>query len=162
MKHYNRNRVAQWGGGAFTDLYILGTTRGAAGVSDFTAGALTQDFTLETPAAGDILTYPTLAAWCKIGFVGTAVTNASLSAGISAGGVEFATSQTVLAVNNGVATKSIDELTVAGAVKVFGGATPLSVRITTVGGNLSVLTAGEVWIYLCILRVNDFITLRYG
>jgi hypothetical protein len=151
MKHYVLNRESQWGGFPATDLFILGATRAAAAASDFTDADTSQTFTLMTPAAGDIVTYPLAQAYTKIGFAGTDLTAITLDVGF-AGGEEFIKDGSMFTVNAGAGSVLCSQ---AGGPKVFDGATTLSAVVVTTGANLSAITAGELWIFVCLTRITD-------
>lgn len=157
MKHYVLNKAFQWGGASMTDLFILGATRAANGASDFTDADTQQDFTLLTPAAGDIITYPLAVAYTKIGFAGTSLTAVTLDLGVDAGGAEFILNGAMFSEN--AAAISIGTAGSGGPV-AFTGSTTLSARIDTTGANLSAITAGEIWIYVSLMRRTDWLDNR--
>lgn len=152
MKHYKLRNVQQYDG-AFTDLYILGTTRAAAGASDFTAAAGTQTFNLQALVVGDIVSYPLAVAWVKTAF--TVVTNPKLDVGVTAAATQF-----IAGVNNDLATLNKGIVGVAAGAPLSSGVTNLMATITTTVGNISTIGAGEVWIYATICRLQDFLSLR--
>lgn len=155
MKSYVLNKAFQFGGFMATRLHIIGYTRGAAGVSDFTDADTSQTFTLETPAAGDFLTYPGAVAFTKIAFAGTSLTAVTLDVGFS-GGEEFLKDGAMFAANASILPLSTF------APKSFDGSTTLTAKIDTTGANLSAITAGEIWIYTGIARRTDFLDGRYA
>jgi hypothetical protein len=156
MKHYVLNRAGQWGGASFTDLFVLGVGRAAAGASDFTDADTAQTITLMTPVAGDIITYPLVQAYTKIGFAGGALSAIALDVGYS-GGSEFLLNGAMYAASAAAASPLVSG---SGGPKVFDGATTLTAQLDTTGANLADITAGEIWIYVALCRVTDFLTNR--
>lgn len=159
MKHYVLNKASQWGGAGFTDLFILGATRAANGGSDFTDADTQQDITLLTPAAGDIITYPLVAAYTKIGFAGGALSAVALDVGVGAGGAEFMLNGAMFTVN--AAAVPIGTAGTGGPA-AFNGSNVLSARLDTTGANLNAITAGEIWIYAALCRRTDFLDNRHA
>lgn len=154
MKRYTANDMDL---GPWTDLFILGVGRGAAGASDFTDADTQQDFTLLTPNAGDQLIYPLCCAFTKIGFAGGALSAVALDVGVAAGGAEamlngamFLQNASAVAITTGG----------TGGPVAFSGSNTLSARIDTTGANLSAITAGEIWIYVALARINDLLKNR--
>ena len=139
--------------GAFNHLAILGATRAANGASDFTDADTSQTITLETPADGDIVTYPGALAYTKIAFTGTSLTAVTLDVGFD-GGEEFLKDGAMFAKNARIAPLSTL------APKIFTGAILLTAKVDTTGANLSAITAGEIWIYYNIVRLRDVLTDR--
>ena len=144
--------------GLFSDLFILGTTRGAAGVSDFTAGATTQNFALLTPGNGDCVTYPLAQAFTKIGFAGGALSSVLLDVGFTNGST-FMLDQQMITLGAGGVSPLISGV---GGPKNFDGVIGLTATIDTVGANLSAITAGEIFIYVTLCRAVEFSTKLYG
>ncbi len=144
--------------GLFSDLFILGTTRGAAGVSDFTDADTQQDFTLLTPQAGDAVTYPLAQAYTKVGFAGTALTAVTLDVGFDAGSTFLLDG--AMFTENACAVAPL--VSGAGGPKFFNGTELLTARIDTTGANLSAITSGEIWIYVNLCRRADYLNLLYG
>lgn len=157
MKHIILNKEFQWGGLPATDLYILGATRGAAGASDFTDADTSQQFTLETPAAGDVVLYPLAVAYTKVGFVGGALSAVALDVGFT-GSLEYFVKDGAMFAANAVAAPVITSDT--GGPKAFDGATAMTAVVATTGANLSAITAGEIWIYACIARRTQYLDQR--
>lgn len=169
MKHYNLRNGAQFNG-AWTDLFILGTTRGAAGVSDFTAAALTQSFNLLPLTKGDVLMYPLAQALLKRSFTdavggGTPVTlaNAKLDVGTTSGatglltGVAAELSQTLSPVPEFNMYPLTPPLASAQPIRVTATSGQfITAAVTSTAGNLSTITFGEVWIYVCFMRGADW------
>jgi len=141
--------------GLFRYLFILGVGRGAAGASDFTDADTQQDYTLLTPAAGDVVTYPLAQAYTKIGFAGGALTAVTLDVGFTAGS-EFLLNGAMFARNAAAVSPLVSG---AGGPKFFDGATALTARIDTTGANLSAITAGEIWIYLNLIPISEALIL---
>lgn len=139
--------------GMFNHLAILGANRAAAGASDFTDADTSQTITIETPADGDILTYPGALAYTKVGFVGTSLTAVTLDVGFD-GGEEFLKDGALYAKNARIAPLSTL------APKIFTGAILLTAKVDTTGANLSAITAGEIWIYYNMIRLRDLVTDR--
>lgn len=157
MKHYVLNKEFQWGGGLYTDLFILGATRTAAGGSDFTDADTQQDFTLMTPAAGDSIGYPLALAFTKVGFAGGALSAVALDLGKGAGGAELMLNGAMFSGNAvGLAIGTAG----SGGPISFNGSETLNARIDTTGANLSAITAGEIWIYVPIARRVDWLDNR--
>lgn len=136
--------------GMFAHLYILGANQAANGASDFTDADTSQTITLETPADGDILTYPGALAYTKKAFVGTGLTAVTLDVGFD-GGEEFLKDGAMFAINARIAPLSTL------APKIFTGAVLLTAKIDTTGANLSAITAGEIWIYTNMFRINQML-----
>ena len=149
MKRYNA-LADRKNFGPFTDMFILGATRGANGASDFTNAGLTQDFTLLTPAAGDQMILPLAAAFTLVTFAGTGLTAVTIDVGRGAGGTEGIAAGNVLTAGASIPAG-------AGAPIAFSGAQTLNVRVTAVGANLNTLTAGEIRILIALLTVKDYV-----
>src|SRR5687767_8754555 len=126
MKHYRLRNVAQHGGAPWTDLFVVGVGQKYVAAtkswgSDFDAAAVTQDFTLYTPAAGDIITYPGAVIYNTEALTGPAIATATALLGIVAGttgnfvaaGSVFTANQSLGSVDTGGAAASV--------VKVFNG-----------------------------------------
>ena len=137
--------------GLFRQLFILGVGRGTNGASDFTDADAQQDFTLITPAAGDIVTYPLAQAYTKIGFAGGALSAVTLDVGFTAGS-EFLLNGAMFTVNAGACAPLVSG---SGGPKLFDGSTALTARIDTTGANLSEITAGEIWIYTNLIYRSE-------
>lgn len=149
--------------GMFTDLFIIGTTRGAAGVSDFTDGDNAQSFTLGTPAAGDQVTYPCAAAFTKVAFAGDSVSAVALDVGFGAAGEEFIKDAAMVAITGSGAAHTVDSAATAAGAKVFDGSTLMTATFTKTGGTtVALLTAGEVWIYVSWLRKAELCDKNYA
>lgn len=134
--------------GMFNHLAILGANRAAAGASDFTDADTSQTITIETPADGDVVTYPGALAYTKIAFVGTGLTAVTLDVGFD-GGEEFLKDGAMFARYARIAPLSTL------APKIFTGSILLTAKVDTTGANLSAITAGEIWIYYNIVRIAD-------
>ena len=160
MKSYRIPKEAQFDGLDFTDLNIIGYTRGAAGVSDFTAAATNQVFDLVnlTNAASSILAFVHYPLWMirvKTATLPT-TTNMKVDLGIAASG----TGDTTLFAG------SASDLETAGAVylptnaiaptKPSGASQYLTANVTSASGNVSTLTAGEIWIFTHLVRTGDW------
>lgn len=157
MKHYILNKESQFGGAGFTDLFILGATRAASQASDFTDADTSQQFTLITPAAGDIVTYPLAQAYTKIAFAGTGLTAVAVDVGFT-GSLEYFIKDGSMYAGNAAVAPVITSDT--GGPKSFDGSTALTAVVATTGANLSAITAGEIWIYLALCRRTDFLDNR--
>lgn len=141
--------------GLYTDLFIIGATRAAAGASDFTDGDTSQTITLMTPANGDVVVGPGAVAWTKIGFAGGALSAVTLDVGFD-GGEEFLKDGAMFSA--GAAIVPLESL----APKIFTGSILLTAKVDTTGANLNAITAGEIYIYVTLLRVNEWLTQMYG
>ncbi len=141
--------------GLFSDVFIIGVGRAANRASDFTDADTSQTITLLTPAAGDVVTYPFAQAWTKIAFAGGALSAVTLDVGFD-GGEEWLKDGAMFA-----AGATIGPLSTV-ASKAFSGSVLITAKVDTTGANLSEITAGEIWIYVTILRVNDYVNLLYG
>jgi hypothetical protein len=171
MKHINLRAQQQFNGG-FTDLFILGTTRNA-GATDFTAAALTQSFNLLALNKGDQIIYPLAAAWVKRSFTdaaggGAPVTLANLK--LDVGTTDLATQ--MIAGTNGDLIQTLSPvpdsngypIAALGPAATSGGpyrttATSgkfITATLTSTAGNMSTITFGEVWIYVCLARFADW------
>src|ERR1044071_6909828 len=163
MKHYILNKESQWGGAPFTDLFILGVKRGAAGASDFTTAGLSQTFTLTALGIGDVVAYPLAQAWIKKKFTdaaaegGPPTTLANLKADV---GVTGATTQFIAGTNGDLIQAPDYPITApvaAGApYATQAGSKNVLCTLTSSAGNISTITFGELWIYLSILRATQF------
>ena len=140
--------------GPFTDLFIIGANRGANGASDFTVAGLQQDFTLMTPAAGDQIIYPLCAAFTKVGFVGGALSAIALDLGRGAGGAEGMLDGAMFAA--GASAVAIGTAGTGGPA-VFNGSQVLNARVDATGANLNLITAGEIWIFVNIFRLRNYV-----
>lgn len=145
--------------GLFTDLFILGATRAAAGASDFSDADGSQTFTLITPENGDTVVYPLAQAFTKVGFEGNGLTAVALDVGFTGTTESFIKDGAMFSLNAAAASPLLSE---AGGPKVFDGATALVATVATTGANLNAITAGELYIYVNLLRIRDWSTGRYG
>lgn len=167
MKHYKLQNVAQAGGGPFTDLFVVGVGQAYNAStkvwgSDFTAAALTQDYTLFTPAAGDIVAYPSAVIYNTDAVLGGSVASATALLGIVAGttGV-FVAAGSVFTANQTLGPITTDSATTAGMVKVFNGTSDiLNLRVTTTTANVSTLTSGVILVYVNLISRAEFVTNR--
>lgn len=166
MVHYTLRNNAQFNG-AFTDLFIVGTTRVIANsgrTSDFTAAATTQTITLLALNIGDVIVYPLAQAWVKVKFTdgategAAAVTLANLKADV---GVTGATTQFIAGTNGDLIQSPnypITPAVAAGAPYACQAASKnLLLTLTSTAGNMSTITYGELWIYVAIARVGDHV-----
>jgi hypothetical protein len=154
--------------GLFSDLFIVGTTRGAAGVSDFTAAATTQTITLLALNIGDILPYPLAQGLVAKRFTdgaedAAATTLANLKADV---GVTSATTQLIAGTNGDLQQDRGYPITspTSGLAPYSTIATgkSLLLTLTSTAGNLNTITFGELWIYTNVMRVADYLTTMHG
>jgi len=163
MKHIKLRNVQQFDGG-FTDLFIVGYNQVRSvsnGVvttsSDFTAAATSQTITLLALNIGDIvLNHSAL-------FVKTAVTGGAVSAMTASLGVTSATTRLLATVDvftNAVAAGGTFTSAAVDSYATIAASKNLLLTMASTGGNMSAITAGELWIYTKIMRVQDFLTNR--
>lgn len=174
MHHKNLRNFQTFQGG-FTDLYILGTKRanGAAPsytpTSDFTAAATTQTFILQALAVGDVVVYPRAQCWVKQKFTDhatedtAATTLANLKADIGYTGATTA----FIAGTNADLQQAVNSPTTGQAAGGGGyahktGTVNLLATLTSTAGNLSTITYGELYIYLALARVGEWVRDRQG
>lgn len=158
MKHYNA-RAHNMNLGLFTDLFILGVTAAANQTSDFTDADTSQDFTLATPPAGTIFQNHAV-IYTKQTFVdsGGTLTAVATSGGVSAGGTDIFASDSLMMNAVGSATHGVALADGSSTNLFFGGTDIISIRVVTTGANLSTLTAGELWIFLNLIRPADIVS----
>jgi hypothetical protein len=155
MRHQLAKRPPFVGG--FTDLFILGMTAAAGGASDFTAAATTQAYNLDAFNIGDMVVFPCVHVDVITALAGGSVSAATLSVGHTGAGTAFITTCNVFATTPATAhdavaaTVSLTRATSSGY---------LTADLATTGGNVSTLTAGEVWIWAAISRKLDRVTMR--
>lgn len=172
MQHYLlKNR--QQAGGMFTDLFIIGIKRVAGSTpsapftSDFTAAATTQTITLLALNIGDVVCYPLAAGWVKQKFTdgategAAAVTLANLKCDV---GVTSATTQFIAGTNGDLIQSPGYPITAPVAAGVpystIAASKNLLATLTSTAGNMSTITFGELWIYVSLARVRDWVTDR--
>jgi|GEM_PF-1302738 len=167
MRHFKLRNTQQFDGG-FTDLFVLGTdtvptnTNGVwSRTSDFTASATTQALTLLALNPGDVVLSDAIIL-VKNKITGTNITAATLSLGLTG-------TLTSIISNSDVFTNIA---TGGGVFSSPGGSgdnyqtTPIQsaknlvANLILTGGNASAITAGEIWIYVKIGRVQDLLTNR--
>lgn len=155
MQHYILKNSAQFGG-AYTDLFILGKTRAAAGASDFTAAATTQSYNLALLAVGDHVPMPLAVVMVKTAVAG--LTTPKMDVGTTDDADQF-----VVGVNSDLATVNFVRASLAvssaagGAYSCIASSKYVTALITSGSENISTVTAGEVWIYAAISRVADML-----
>jgi hypothetical protein len=162
MKSYTLKDSQRGALNGFTDLFILGATRGTSGASDFTAAATSQSFNLKAMAVGDQVVYPLAAVFTKIAFTGTAISNVKCDVGSTDDADQFVvgTAGDLSTINFSRAALVVSSA--AGGPYSPNNATKYVTALVTNGGagNVTAITAGEVWIYVAIARVKDFLTDR--
>lgn len=157
----------------FTDMFVigtkrvLGTTPSSAPTSDLTAAATTQTFTLLALNIGDVVVYPLAQGWVKQKFTdgategSAAVTLANLKCDV---GVTGATTQFIAGVNGDLIQSPGYPITapVAAGVPYATQASSKSIlaTFTSSAGNMSTVTFGDLWIFVSIARVRDWVTDR--
>jgi hypothetical protein len=168
MQHFKLRNLSTFQGG-FTDLYcigtkrVLGTTPSLPNTSDLTAAATTQTITLETLAIGDVVVFPIAQAWVKQKFTdattenGAAVTLANLKVDLGVTG----TTTKFIAGTNGDLIQSpnypITSVVAAGVGHAAQAAIAVLATFTSTAGNLSTVTFGDLFIYLSIARVGEWV-----
>jgi hypothetical protein len=141
--------------GGFTDLFIIGTTRNSGG-TDFTAAATQQTYNLLALNIGDIVMAPFMILEVKTNALGTSVTAATGSVGVTSALTQFTAAANLLVAGNEFFTcpNTVTPYpTVAASIY-------LTFDLNTTGANVSVLSTGEFWIWANISRVKDRITDR--
>jgi hypothetical protein len=168
MIHYTKRAAAQFNWGPFTDLFILGTKRklgtdNRTYGSDFTAAATTQTFTLLALAVGDAVIYPLAHGWVKQKFTdhatedtaATTLANLKCDVGVTGSTTKFiaGTNADLQAAVNTPITPPV----AAGAPHATTSAVNLLATLTSTAGNMSTITYGELWLWVAIARLGDFV-----
>lgn len=155
--------------GGFTDLYLLGTKRvtGAAPnytkSSDLTAVALTQIITLQALAVGDCIVFPLAQAWVKQKFTdavledGAPVALSGLLVNIGVTGQATKFIAGVAGDAQQVINSPITAPVAASTAHACLAATNLIATFTSAAGNLSTITWGDLYLYVAISRVGEYV-----
>jgi hypothetical protein len=166
MVHYKLRNNAQ-ADGPFTDLFVIGTSRNYNATTkvwgtDFTAAALTQDYTLFTPAAGDIMAYPAAVIYNTAALTGGAVATATALLGYATGTTgHFVAAGSVFTANQSLAPLAVADATANSMVKVFNGSSDIiNLRVTTTTANVNALTSGEILVYVMLISRREHVENR--
>ncbi len=126
----------------FTDLVVLGINRVTGFTSDFTTAGTSQTFTLPiTLNPGDVVDSQAVVD-VRVALAGTGITAATGTLAVSgspAGSTVSLTDATSTVLGNYNAT----------------GGESITFTVSTIGGNVSAITAGEVYIWLLIRKAAD-------
>lgn len=156
MKHHILKTPNFMGG--FTDLFLLGITRGALGVSDFTAGATTQAWNMDAIAIGDAIVFPCTHIDVVQAIAGAGpVTAATLSVGHTGATTAFNNVTDIFATTP---TTTKDPIAATVPITRATASGYLTCDIVLTGGNASGITAGDIWIFVALSRYADRVTLR--
>ena len=164
MKTIPLNKEFQFNGMPFNFAFVLGTTRGAAGASDFTTAGTSQSFNLMPLDLGDMILYPLAAAYVAKRFTDgaenatpTTLANLKLDVGHTDDADAF-----IVGTNGDLiqdAGYPISPLKVSaaggGADRITAASKYLTATLTSTAGNISTITFGEVIIFANVARVSD-------
>jgi hypothetical protein len=169
MIHYML-RNCQEAEGGFTDLWVIGTTRAYSASTktwgtDFTAAAVTQvyDLVQTTTSTGlpiYIVHYPLVMVAVKTGTL-PGTTDIKADIGIAASQTGATTFLAGTAADMETAGNFYVPVTAAAPASGQGSNSQfLTCRLTSASGNISTLTAGEIWIYAALSPVSEWLTNR--